>query len=142
MTEKIWENEPNYKTFMLGDYHCVIIRNRSLGHLCGYVGVSYDHPFYAKHYSEFGELVRVHGELTYSAYGIKKLNENPNMWYLGFDCAHYGDFVPSMENLFHFKKEEYAKSYKTIEFVENELVQLVDQLEEIKNENSKNQKGD
>ena len=66
-----------------------------MGHRCGYVGIPKGHKFYGKNYCDIERLIdygNCHGGLTYSSdfensdYPVKS-----NLWWFGFDCAHYGD---------------------------------------------------
>ena len=76
----------------------VIIRVEGDKWHCGYVGVNKDNPLYGKPYSELYNLdydISVHGGLTYSAsqlYSLYKSENSPkDLWWFGFDCAHFGD---------------------------------------------------
>jgi len=60
---------------------------KRLGHYCGYVEVPKDHPAHGLSYDEID--VDVHGGLTYG-----QVSDNGTIF--GFDCAHVGDFVPSI----------------------------------------------
>lgn len=55
---------------------------------CGYVGVKDDHPFFNKHYNDLPGDIQVHGGITFSDYWNEK-----DIWWIGFDCAHYDDRV-------------------------------------------------
>lgn len=61
----------------------------SLGHRCGYVGISKDDAsgLYGEDYEEI--LVDCHGGLTFA--GEHPLSKNPDIWWIGFDCAHFMD---------------------------------------------------
>ena len=48
----------------------------------GYVSVPKDHPWYGKDYNDIE--VEIHGGLTFS----ESINDE---YWIGFDCAHYGD---------------------------------------------------
>lgn len=85
-------------------YPCLIVRNR-MGALCGYVGLSPGHPNYGAGYDDVA--VDVHGGLTYAAgcrgdvesesiCHIPEPGQPDNVWWLGFDCAHYMDLSPQM----------------------------------------------
>ncbi len=70
-----------------------------------------------------GLLVDVHGGLTYAGAGIAEFNEDPDLWYFGFDCAHSGDRMPAYE---------YSGSYRDIPYVKKEIAALSKQLFEVK----------
>lgn len=80
-------------------YQICIQRHTSLKHLCGYVGLPVGHPWHGKNYDSVSMLnndyVEVHGGLTYA--DSHSPNAEPDgLWWLGFDCAHAGDFCPGM----------------------------------------------
>lgn len=156
-----WENEPDRVEFKYKGFDCLIRRAAPksqnpkdwLGNLCGYVAVTPDHPYYGKDYSEID--LHAHGGLTYSnaCRGdiCHKTDIEDKVWWFGFDCAHGGDLIPSIwearqpGGYLHHIREDLVKSfgssardfifqetYKTIEFVEDEIKSLVDQLEEVK----------
>lgn len=75
------------------------------GHLCGYVCIPKDHPWFEK---DSGDIdCDIHGGLTYF-----RTHEDGNYW-IGFDCAHSKDIVPSM--IIHEKQMmEVSERYKKI----------------------------
>jgi hypothetical protein len=80
--------------------HCMIIRS-SLGVWCGYVAVLEKHPLYGLDYYECLNYVKdnnidVHGGLTASGEMITEPSQPVNAWWFGFDCAHWGDFIPGL----------------------------------------------
>jgi hypothetical protein len=60
----------------------------------GYVGLDKDHPLYGKECWDFNnsderfQTLTVHGGLTFSGFMD---TEDPEKWYLGFDCSHWND---------------------------------------------------
>ena len=155
-----WVEEPDCTVIEYKGYEAVIHRVMKRepccpveayfgGHLCGYVKIPEDHPL-------FKETVDLdcHGGISY--------NECNEEHWVGFDCGHSGDLVPTMEL---FKKQrkaagefepfpipeefkEYAifnPSYKNIQYCIDELIGMIDQLEVYKEaaaekENSREQK--
>jgi hypothetical protein len=112
------------------------------GHLCGYVRIPAEHPYHHKRYEEME--IDCHYGLTY---GEVEDGEVEDGHWIGFDCGHLGDYVPSMEYLkktnptFQVwkKKEEKIKklipnspigdkSYKNINYCIGECKGIVDQL--------------
>ena len=104
-----WDNEPD-KAYWVDEatgLDCRIVRNEA-GGLCGYVGVPKGHPFFEKSYDDLNEEdINVHGGLTYSGKSQDKEmdyllppqgDSTNNIWWLGFDCAHYGDLLPKHES--------------------------------------------
>jgi len=113
-----------------------------LGHLCGYIKMPKRHPWYDKPYDD------IHAEseqLTYSSM------EKDGYW-IGFDFAHSGDLVPSMNVLDQVYsnlspdlkqiqervekyKEKHPDTYKTIGYAMKSCENLVDEAREVKPEN-------
>lgn len=163
-----WLTEPDKKQWLddVTGYPCLIVRN-PLGALCGYVGVNAKHPCYDQDYDNVD--VDVHGGLTFSnpcqkytaenmhlgpieqmqAEAICHLVENDeddNIWWLGFDCAHLHDLVPDMAR--HNRSPQMAaiyaqfnipttssihadETYRDINYVTNEVLSLALQLKSI-----------
>jgi hypothetical protein len=95
------------------------------GHLCGYVKVPEDHPYFCKCYSNM--QIKVHGGLTYGFF-------DSNGW-IGFDCAHLCDLVPFIEKSIMLRHCFYvgtpykkSTSYKNMNFCIEQCKSIVDQL--------------
>lgn len=59
-------------------------------HRCGYVGVPEGHRAFGVDYDDVN--MSVHGGLTFSDYGkANDVLKGSDTYWLGFDCAHYGD---------------------------------------------------
>lgn len=117
---------------------CLIVRGPS-GALCGCVAVSEGHAAFKKDYDDVD--VRVHGGLTYADHcaedghicHVPQPGEPENVWWLGFDCAHSGDYCPgsskyragSSADLFARKGWE---TYRTVAYVRSQVTQLAHQL--------------
>lgn len=115
------------KRFELKGYRCTIAQHKQMGHLCGYVQLPMDFPdltgIVAKGYDHPSiASLDVHGGVTF----CNERDEHSGIW-IGFDCAHCGDLVPSMaaEGL-HLPDAE----FRTPDFVRSGLAHLVTQLEE------------
>ena len=137
-----WQEEPDkvqYKDEETG-LDCLIVRHSSGGHLCGYVGVPPEHPFYGKNYDDVkqadGDYIRVHGGLTYSdncqenghICHVPELGEPDDIWWLGFDCAHAGDKSPGFQSSLKLAFTDVF--YATMAFVERENRDLARQVKE------------
>lgn len=132
-TEKPWLTEPksaSWKRRINGyELYCAIVRNPHMGHLCGYVGIGAEHPLYDNDDYMDSPLVNleVHGGLTFasSSSRLKLLSQAMPVgsWCFGFDCAHYGDLVPSMEN--HGRDYE---QYRDFKYVTEQVNSLAEQL--------------
>ncbi len=145
-----WIEEVDQVLFIYKDFECKVLRvvlpdgsNHIFGgHLCGYVRIPADHPYHNKLFQRLD--IECHGGLTYG-------EVNVGHW-IGFDCAHSGDYVPSSE---HFKKnnpdmlkfrqdfplpeafEKYSifnPVYRNINFCIEECKGIVDQLLAVKAE--------
>jgi len=147
-----WLTEPDKKQWMDEEtgLPCLIVRS-PVGALNGYVGVDNNHSLYKKDCHEVDELMpdlEVHGGLTFSGKSEKKLDkkllifhvvepgENEDVWWLGFDCAHAGDFCPLIARYLNFPgfKNPYPiqDNYKDIEWVKKEVESLAKQIKEFK----------
>lgn len=128
-----WDSEPDkiqWKDAATG-LPCLIVRGPS-GALCGYAGVSSSHPLHGQSYDAADEI-EVHGGLTYSdgcGHGREDSGichkpspgEPDNVWWFGFDCAHYGDLSPRHDR-------EYADGiYRDVAYVTREVARLALQL--------------
>lgn len=111
-----WDNEPDRLEFESHGLPCVIQRTKTVGTLCGYVGIPVGNLF-GDDYDNV--KVDVHGGLTYSGYGP---GEGRSTWWFGFDCAHYGDLMPKFDIT-----DEYG-TYRDIEYVKAECIKLAAQL--------------
>jgi hypothetical protein len=132
-----WSTEPSKMQWVdqATGMPCLIVRN-DLGALCGYAGVSPGHPLHGRGYDDAD--VGVHGGLTYAdrcqpttdeAHGICHVPEpgTPHdVWWFGFDCAHYNDVVPGMRR-FGLERGE----YRDIGYVAGEVTQLAAQLHKV-----------
>jgi hypothetical protein len=112
-------------------YPCRIMRCKE-GILCGYVAVSQNHPCCGIGYHNLNSDFDFdpHGGFTFSMYQII---EDKIIWWVGFDCGHSNDIIPlhTKDENIYFEDE----SYKTIEFVKNEVTILAQKLKEIEEKN-------
>jgi hypothetical protein len=105
-------------------YKCSIKNTTHSKNWNGYVSISNQHPYYDKHYSDIEEDISVYGGLTYSNTDSKNKETT-----FGFDTVHYDDIVLDQYNnpIFHISSQA---TYKTYEFVEQEIHKLVKQFKE------------
>ncbi len=113
-----WELEPNEMNGTIDGYRVQILRNLSLGILCGYVFLDKNHPEYGDDFSE----INVHGGVTFTG-------EEDGFWKVGFDCGHSNDFMPLMPS-FRFLPDP-SSSYRNFQYVFSELKSLVSQLKSL-----------
>lgn len=128
-----WDNEPDFEFWQDGEFWCGFVRNYS-GALCGYIG------FDPKIRIDTDEM-DVHGGITFSS------EEHPgpdntdvkhiphNLHWIGFDCAHGGDFVPSFNRIYDdpqinnlFASKSFKGIYRNIAFVKAEIQKMKEQL--------------
>src|ERR1700761_6612159 len=109
MGEGEWVDEPDEICFTYKDYECevrrVFVREPYSkeeawfgGYLCGYVRIPKDHPYHHKLYEDMD--IDCHYGLTYGMVS--------NGHWIGFDCGHSSDIVPTLEIL---KKTSEARKY-------------------------------
>jgi len=61
---------------------------------CGYVGVPKTHPWFGKGYNDEGPInCDVHGGLTYADNTLYVQPDDTDLWWFGYDCAHFDDGV-------------------------------------------------
>lgn len=133
---KEWENEPYLVEFVYIGYNCLIWRNPALKFLCGYVGLPEGNKYYGVHYDEID--LNVHGGFTFagSFSGERKSkceDNNNNLWWIGFDCGHYGDYIPSMEEMFNYIDFDIEGAieediYRNIDYVKSQIYGIVEQI--------------
>lgn len=129
-----WMTEPDTLDWVdeATDMDCKIVRN-AIGALCGYVAVPPGHPAHGKDYDDVG--VTVHGGLTYArpcqeggeVCHVPRPGYPDDVWWLGFDCAHYMDYCPGMDRY----GEKDHRRYRDIEYVQVECAELALQLKEM-----------
>ena len=122
----IIQHEPNYETFEYRGFKVVIKRMMVMGgQLNGYVRIPKAHKFYQKGYDDL-DMIECHGGLTFSG----DLEEDGD-WYIGFDTAHYQDYMPFMQ-MFLGKNGnpliDRNEQYRDINYVRQECKRIVDQL--------------
>jgi hypothetical protein len=124
-----WQSEPDRIEWRYRGVPCLMVRQPSAGHWCGYVAVEPGHPWHGLNYSDFD--AEVHGGLTYSEKRAGRIchvpqpGEPDDVWWLGFDCAHLGDLSPG-----YVRWHNTTETYKTAGYVKDETERLADQLVE------------
>ena len=120
-----WKTEPDEERWADEEtgLHCAIFRN-GIGSLCGYVGIPESHPLHGMDCDKCHDLhdISVHGGLTFSDVIV---DSPEGLHWLGFDCAHYGDYSPTYPSEF----STCGKSqYRNIDYVRNECRSLAKRL--------------
>lgn len=136
-----WDAEPDKMqwTDEATGLPCLVHRNRHSGALCGYVGVTEEHAWFAISHDDvpFGGT-DAHGGLTYSDFckptlggdgsgpGICHVPEpgDPEIWWFGFDCAHAFDLMPGLQ----LPPFDDADEYRDLAYVRAECARLAAQL--------------
>ncbi len=128
--KELIESEGNERTFYYKNIRCLILRDPSMLHLCGYVDLPKEVPIYGKSSDEI--RVYAHGGINWSE------KTEDGFWRIGFDCMHGNDLVPG--HIFHldendpltfaFRNMHSNDTYRDMEFVETNLISLVDQIDE------------
>ncbi len=103
----IWHDEPDKIQWPdeATGYACLMVRHPRYGHWCGYVGVPAGHPFHGDDPLEEvapSNAVECHHGLNYGSAcaGIVchvRDAGDPEVWWLGFDCAHFEDRSPGTD---------------------------------------------
>lgn len=143
-----WSTEPDKAQWVdeATGLDCLIVRNHG-GALCGYVGLPPGHPLHGLDYDEAHERadIDVHGGLTF-ADRCQKGDEDgwhichvpepgrpAEVWWLGFDCAHFGDISPRHEQDYRDAGIDktawgHSETYKDFGYVQAEVTRLAAQL--------------
>ena len=130
-----WQVEPDRLEWRHAGIPCLMVRHSWSGHWCGYVGVSPEHPWHGKSYSDEAVNVNVHGGLTYSDECHGKVchdaqpGEPEHVWWFGFDCAHCLDLSPGVSSLGYARNPE--EQYRDATYVESETNRLAEQVQRI-----------
>lgn len=107
-----WTSEPDKAQWVdeATGLDCLIVRANT-GALCGYVGVPAGHPWHGQRWTEAPAIqeLHVHGGVNYSdpcveggeqaaaVCHVPEPGRPDDVWWLGFDCSHVGDYAPTHE---------------------------------------------
>jgi hypothetical protein len=114
-----WQKESDEVKFSHEGFQCLIVRIERMGHLCGYVAVKAAHPWFGKDYDDIH--AQAHGGITFAA-ALK--GEPDELFWVGFDCAHYMDVIPSLIGIIPLSA---SGTYKDMAFVRKEVEELAAQ---------------
>lgn len=97
-------------------------------HPCAYIALPKTHKYYNQYKKLYmNSIVKVHGNITYARGELQvEKNRQKNHW-LGWDYAHYGDYVGSISNITSpdvNKKWTTAEILKEVQFVVKQLQKL------------------
>lgn len=101
-------------------------------HPTAYVEIPSTHYCYQKQYDNID--INVHGGLTYSekSLWIGKHGQIQESWFIGWDYAHYGDYVG-----LHIFSDEHQKKWTTKE-IQKDVFSVCEQLKEMEKNDVKN----
>lgn len=134
-----WQSEPDrveWRTAagLLG----LITRVPNSGILCGYVMVPPGHPLHGVTYHDAPVYdLMAHGGITYSAScrdnvcHVPAPGEPDDVWWIGFDTGHAGDYMPGHEALFQrIGRLSWRENdvYRDVVYVRAEVEQLAAQI--------------
>lgn len=122
MLEKDWTTKAGLRA--------VVLTHDEMGHRMGYVAVPKGHPAFGVEYGD-GLLseIYVHGGLTYADGCEKYPIEAPDLWWLGYDCAHSGDLVPGLVE--RIGRMGHHDVLRTLDYCERECENLATQLSKL-----------
>lgn len=109
-----WLKEPDVVVGRYRGFWYLIYRAAWNGVLNGYVYIHPNHPWFGydwRNYDRNRPSVDPHGGWT-----LTEPTED-GWWVLGFDTGHFGDWMPNAQN--------YGGTYRTIEYVHEELIRLI-----------------
>lgn len=114
-----WSREKNEYRFRFCGYPCLVLRAINSGfHLCGYVGLSPGHPWHGHDRAlESWWSVPSHGGITYTRASHPETGEPTTEWWVGFDCAHWLDYLPLYALLRSGEPLEQFGTYRTAPYV-------------------------
>jgi hypothetical protein len=128
-----WRDEPDRISWVdeATGLDCLMKRHERTLHWCGYVGVPSGHPWNGKSWDDVS--ADVHGGITYAeacdgdpTSGVCHVAKSgdDDVWWLGFDWAHWGDLMPQAGY------EQPSATYRTAEWVKKEVEDLARQAHE------------
>lgn len=130
-----WQTEPDRVEFEHAGLPCLLVRNPRSGNWCGYAAVPPGHPYHGMDYNIAD--VEVHGGLTYAnacagqICHVPKPGEPDDVYWFGFDCAHFMDLVPGYAHLFKGMPSlsaDLRDTYRDVAYVTAETKRLAEQL--------------
>lgn len=124
-----WVEEEDQCFWEFSGFPCAFLRHSELGTLAGYVAVPPGHSWYRMHYDDIH--ASAHGGLTFACHAsdfgrIEKGAQEEDLWWIGFDAAHYGDLVP----MYSRESAEFHRSYQDHQ-VYRDIPYIMDQVEEL-----------
>lgn len=120
-----WNDAPDLVEFEHAGFPCAIVRHREFGTLNGYVGVPEGHPWYESVGTINEPGINVHGGITYAEPRppCTVTKRDDGWWWIGFDTAHAGDFVPQVAALLG-RGPRYGETWRDLAYVRAETEAL------------------
>ena len=117
-----WSREPHYKLWGYRGFLLCCRRNPLTWSLCGYLRL----PHSRRNIDDDLFEDQFHGGLTFDEV------IDGHRW-LGFDCGHWNDLMPhfietEMWNQFLFRTGKHTRTYRTVEYVKNNLEACVERI--------------
>lgn len=94
-------------------------------HPCAYIEIPVGHPLYGIGYYDLYEKgfdIDVHGGFTYSQHSLMGINTNN--WILGWDYAHYDDYIYGLNDNGNLKKWTTSEIEKECQKVIEQVINL------------------
>lgn len=119
MKPKLWDTEPDNKSFKYRNVKCRIKRNLKYGFLSGYVAIPKGHILYGTDRFLLRNIFDIHGGITYG-----QVENDDKLYWMGFNCNHLGDKAP-----FAFRGSLLDDGvYRQWDYVDAQVRKLVDEL--------------
>lgn len=120
------ENPDGFYTKEYSNHTFVVYQHPIGGHLNGYVLLNHEDRI------ENSLDIECHGGITFEGNLAEIIPVQPGNW-IGFDCTHYGDMSPFLNEQLAARGYDFAVSYEEVwrdqKFVEDNCKQIIDQLE-------------
>jgi hypothetical protein len=134
--EGVWKKtEPDLCHWFRYTYPCLTLRDPTLGHWQGFVGIAEEHPLFGKNLPKLLEdkrflQLQVHEGIGFSGKMTKQKKYFEGYWVLGFATLGSSDFLPLWKEppIEDKNKIVEIKTYKDIHFVRREVNDLARQL--------------
>lgn len=149
-----WRKEPDRAEWKAHGVPCLAVRNMCYGNWCGYAGVAPGHPLHGVWYTDCPQkcgkkycehsperVLSVHGGVTYANLcdghicHVPKSGEPDNVFWFGFDAAHFNDLSPGIrayEKARGFETFFSCGVYRDLGYVKKQIEELAKQLADMK----------
>lgn len=127
----------------IDDYRIVVAFNGVCGFRCGYIGIQPNQPYYGYNEDKLS-IISCHGNISYAEDNLPGINDNEDLWWIGFHCGEQCDGIDynaykqyfGLDELTKFLQENKSLKYHTNnvrsqEFVIDELMNIIKQLKSI-----------